>query len=214
MAVAYNDLKTDILQLLSKDSSYQGFYTDSKIEFAINDSLDYIYANMMFNGEGWQTTITTLDTVANTETVALPAGCVVVHQVWYLTGDVWTPLNYDSSVDRTQYKTDSGIPYPSTFAVEGVNLFFNPVPTNVGTDTIRLKYSSFPSLLTAGNSTDAQVTRGLRRYVAYRSASLLLTTTDQSVSPWKEYEVQWWQYLQDLLSRRVKSPQFIHSFRG
>jgi hypothetical protein len=214
MVVAYNDIKTDVLELLSKDNTYQGFYTDSKISFAINDSLDYVFANMMFNGEGWLTTTTTLNTVANTETVALPTGCVVVHQVWYKVGDTWVPLTYDTNVDKTQFTTTTQVPYPVSFSVEGVNLFFNPVPSNVGTGTIRIKYSAFPALLAANASTDAQITRGLRRFVAYRSASVCLTTTDNSQSPWKEYEIQWWQYLQDLLSKRVKSPQFIQSFRN
>lgn len=212
MAIAFNDIKTDVLQLLSKESGYQGFYNDSKIEFAINDSLDYIYAQMMFNGEGWLEQFALLNTVANTETVALPSGTVVVHQVWYKYGDTWMPLRYDTNIDRVEYEVGASVPYPATFSVVGDNLYFNPVPTNVGTGTLRIRYSTFPSLITSGQSTVAQMTRGLRRYTTYRSASVCLSTTDRVPSKWKEYEIQWWQYMQDLLSKRISTPQFIKEF--
>jgi len=214
MAVAFSTLKTNVLQLLSKENTYQGFYSDDQIKFAINDSLDYVYANMMFNGEGWINTITTLNTVANTETVALPTGTVVVHQVRYLQGDVYVPLQYDDNFDRSQFKTTTETVYPTTYRLVGDNIFFNPVPSNVGTGTVQLEYSAFPTELSdPSDAASEQITRGLQRFVTYRAASICLTTTDRANSSWKEYEVQWWQYLQEIISKRVRAPQPIKDFR-
>lgn len=214
MAVALSTLKTDVLTLLSKQSTYQGYYSDEQVELAINDSLDYVYANMMFNGEGWLVTIGKLTTVAGTETVALPTGAVVVHQVRYLVNDVYTPLVYDDSFDRAQFQTSIETVYPTTYRLVGDNLFFNPVPSAVGTDYVQIEYSAFPTeLADPSDTTSQQITRGLRRFITYRAASICRTTTDRPNSSWKEYEIQWWQYLQDLLSKRIRAPQPIKDFR-
>lgn len=214
MAVAFSTLKTDVLQLLSKDNSYQGFYSDDQIKFAVNDSLDYVYANMMFNGEGWITTIALLNTVAATEEVALPSGAVVVHQVRYKQGDVFVPLTYCDDFDKLQFTDSSNTVYPSTYRLVGDNIYFNPIPSVVGTGLVQLEYSAFPSALSDPSDTaSAQITRGLQRFVTYRAASICLTTTDRAQSPWKEYEIQWWQYLQDILSKRIRAPQAVKSFR-
>jgi hypothetical protein len=214
MAVALSTLEANVLQLLSKQNTYQGFYSDDQIKFAVNDSLDYVYANMMFNGEGWLTTIGTLDTVADTATVALPTDTVVIHQVRYLHGDVFVPLQYDDDFDRYQYSGDQETVYPTTYRLVGTDIYFNPIPSVVGTDHVQIEYSTFPVELDMdADLASAQITRGLQRFVTYRAASICLTTTDRANSPWKEYEIQWWQYLQDLLSKRIRAPQPIKDFR-
>lgn len=214
MAVALSTLKGDVLTLLSKTSGFQGFYSDEQVELAINDSLDYVYANMMFNGEGWLVTIGTLTTVAGQETVALPTGAVVVHQVRYLYEDVYKPLQYDDQFDKAQFQTSIETVYPTTYRLVGDNIFFNPVPSVVGADHVQIEYSAFPTeLVNDIDTTSQQITRGLRRFITYRAASICRTTTDRPNSSWKEYEVQWWQYLQELLSKRIRAPQPIKDFR-
>jgi len=214
MAVALSTLETNVLQLLSKENSYQGFYSDDQIKFAVNDSLDYVYANMMFNGEGWLNTIANLDSVAGSNNVALPAGAVVIHQVRYLHGNVYVPLQYDDDFDRYQYTGTENTVYPSTYRLVGDNIYFNPIPSAVGTGYVQLEYSAFPAeLADPADQTSAQITRGLQRFVTYRASSICLTTTDRAQSPWKEYEIQWWQYLQDILSKRIRAPQPVKDFR-
>lgn len=203
-----------MLQLLSKENTYQGFYGDDQIKFAINDSLDYIFANMMFNGEGWITTIGLLNSVAGTATVALPTGAVVVHQVRYLHSDVYVPLTYDDDYDNLQYTSTENTVYPTTYRLVGDNIYFNPIPSVVGTNHVQIEYSAFPAELSdPSDTTSEQITRGLQRFVTYRAASICLTTTDRANSAWKEYEIQWWQYLQDLMSKRIRAPQPIKDFR-
>lgn len=214
MAVAFSTLKADVLQLLSKENTYQGFYSDDQIKYAVNDSLDYVYAHMMFNGEGWIQTIAALNTVAATEEVALPSGCVVIHAVRYKHGDVFVPLTYDDDFDRLQYPDTVNVVYPTTYRIVANNIYLNPIPSVVGTGLLQLEYSAFPSSLSDPSDTAAaEITRGLQRFVTYRAASVCLTTTDRAQSPWKEYEVQWWAYLQEIMSKRIRAPQTIKSFR-
>ena len=46
MPVSRGDLKGKILRLLMKSSEYPGFYTDDRINDAIDETMDYIAAEM------------------------------------------------------------------------------------------------------------------------------------------------------------------------
>lgn len=215
MALSLASLKLKILNILQKETSYQGFYTDSKLDQAVNESMDYIAARAMHEmGNGWFQEIAYITTVAATSGYTLPTGTCMVREVRYLSGDLYVPIRPIEAVDESWTLTDTQVVFPWRYELIGSQIVFNPVPSIVGTNYLQLKITKFPTALVAGGDTlSAQFTNALEWYLIYRSASLLVMSVGNANPEWAQKEAEWYRVFESMITARIKKPKYIKDFR-
>jgi hypothetical protein len=207
-------MKGKVLAILNKQSGYQGVFTTEKLNDAINDCIDWVYANMLFNGQGWNKTIGYITTTPSTAAYNLPTDCAVIDVVRYLVGSTYQVLKYDDQSDDSFAGSGETTGYPTSYRLVGNQIYFNPIPTQVGTNFIQLEYSTFPAEITSDVTTfNATFTRGLENYVKWRSCSILVSQIGEPNPKWEKYENQWYGHLLELASSRVRQVRFMGSFR-
>lgn len=215
MALSLASLKLKVLNILQKETSYQGFYTDSKLDQAINESMDYIAARAMHEmGNGWFQELAYVTTVAGTSAYTLPTGTCMVREVRYLSGDVYVPLRPIEAVDEGWTANTSMVGFPSRYELIGAQIVFNPVPSIVGTNFLQLKITKFPTALVAGVDTlSTQFTNSLEWYLIYRSASLLVMSVGNANPEWAQKEAEWYRVFESMITARIKKPKYVKEFR-
>ncbi len=215
MALSLASLKTKVLNILQKETSYQGFYTDSKLEQGINESMDYIAARAMHEmGQGWFQDISYITTVADTPGYALPPGTALVREVRYLSGDIYLPLRPIEAVDEPWTSDDTQVVFPWRYELIGGQIVFNPIPSIVGTNYLQLKVTRFPTELTAGVDTlPTQCSRPLEWYLIYRTATLLCMAVGNPNPEWQQKEGEWYRVFESMITARIKKPKYVRDFR-
>jgi hypothetical protein len=204
----------EVLNILQKDPSYQGFYTSDKCKRAINESLTYVAARMMMEGEGWRQKIAFVTTTANTAAYTLPTETSIINSVRYLYNDVYVPLTYDDQSNDTQIASSSGLSTcPWRYRLVGNQLVFNPVPELVGTNYLQLEYTTYPTLLVNNSDqTPQEIDQALYYYLVYRSAGILVAQSGNAQPEWQLYEMQWFNAMEQIISKRLRVHQVIGEF--
>lgn len=206
-------MKGKILAILNKQSTYQGFFTNEKLNDAINDSMDWVYANMMFVGQGWTKEISYITTTSGVGSYAITADTVTIDVLRYLVGSTYQVIKYDDQSDDT-YTTTETTGYPTSWRLVGNSIVFNPPPTNAGTNFIQLEVSRYLADQTVdGNQLHAMLSKGLENYVKWRACSLLVSQVGKPNADWVKYENQWYGHLLELVSQRVRQVRVMGSFR-
>lgn len=207
-------IQAKILAILNKQSGYQGVFTQEKLNDAMNDAIDWVYANMMFNGQGWQKDIIYVTTTANTPSYVLNQDIVTIEAVRYKVGESYQVLKYDDQSDSNFAPSSQTTGYPSSYRILGNSILFNPIPTNVGTDFLQIEFSWFrPDLTGAGTSFNAQISKGLENYVKWRACSMLVSQIGEPDPNWRRYEDEWFSHMKQLVAQRVRQTRFMGSFR-
>ena len=209
-------MRERVLELLNKSPGYGGFHTNAKVDAAINDSLDYVASHAFEAGEGWFKEIEEIDMPATGFTANLPTGCVFVDQVRYLHNDTYIPLQYDSGDGEYNQNSDSSVTeFPGAYRLFKNTLYFNPAPTERGTDMIQIEYTKFPDELSAvSDTTNAQFDRAMLNYVKWRAASQLMTLVGRPQPDWVRYEDEWFLRVKEHLWKRVKHTTYVEYFDG
>jgi hypothetical protein len=132
MALAtYSDLQTSILSWLNRPGDSATIPTADLIELFEADASTKLRTH-------WQETSTTLTTVANTGTYALPADMLEEREISDTSNNPIRVLEYlePATLDQRFAFTETG--KPIAYTVEGTNVRFAPVPD--GVYTLRLEY--------------------------------------------------------------------------
>ena len=213
--ITRGELKTSILTILNKDSGYQGFQTDEKINSAIEDCLRYVASKMFMAGEGWFSDIETLTMPASSFTADLPAGTAIVNAVRYLINDRYVDLEYDdqSRANLVKDATEKQ-QYPYSYRIINDNkLYFNPAPSQAGADQIQIETTKYPTALASDAEViNTQFNYGLLEYIKWRSCSLLMSSTGNPNAEWLRYEGQWFDVMNSLVSKRNRKTTYIREF--
>lgn len=215
MALSLDSLKTRILNLLQKDTGYTGFYTTSKLDQAVNESMDYIAARAMHEmGEGWFQELTYVTTVAGTAAYNLPAGTALVREARYLYGDTYVPLRPWEATDEVWSGSSLQVVLPWRYELIANQIVFNPLPITVGTNYLQLKVTKFPTALATGTDTlPSSFTNALEWYLVYRAASALVMAVGNPVPEWTQKEDEWYRVMERFITARIKKPKYIKEFR-
>lgn len=213
MAYTLQNIKDRVLNLLQKETTYQGFYTDSKVFQAINDSFTYLTSLMSLQGQGWFRSVSYITTLANTASYILPANISTIKAVRYLVGTEYIPMQYDDgTVDAYTTVADAG-QYPMRYRIQNGSIVFNPAPQTVGTNFVQIETVGYPTALaTAGQEVNAQFDDASVAFVTYRSASVLASTLGEAPTAWGSYEAQWYSVVEALIGKRNGGPRFMREF--
>lgn len=214
MAFSLTDAQNEVLNILQKESSYQGFFTTDKVKRAVNESIAYVTAQMMMEGNGWRQKIAYITTTANTAAYNLPTDCSIIIAVRYLMGDVYYPLRFVSDFDEPQLSATSGLTdYVVKYRIVGNQIYFNPIPQNVGTNYLQLEYTSYPAALSSGTDEFGQeFDTALYYYVIYRSAGILVSQAGNAQPEWQLYELQWFNSMKQIITKRLRVSKVIREF--
>lgn len=209
-------IKAKVLRIINKSSSYSGFHTDDHVNDCIQDAIDHITSQSFMAGEGWFKTIGYLDTVALTATVALPTGCVVIDDVRYLVNNTYVSIPFIDGDNVPQDASGTALQqYPTSVRLVGTNLYFNPLPSEVGTSYIQIEYYGFPAeLVNDASSLSAQLDRSMERYITWRSASQLMAMAGRPNRDWERYENEWLFNVQQVLAKRTRQTMYVGNFDG
>lgn len=216
MTITRGELKGQILRVLQKDGGYQGFYTDEKLNDAIQDCIDHIAIEMFRAGDGWLTKIDFLDSQSGFPTVNLPQHMIMIQEVRYLVANRYIPLIYDDATLESQYTKDSGATqFPSRYRIVDQKIYFNPPPAEGGPNFVQVEYCTYPLSMVADSQLMPQeFHRAMFNYIKWRSASQLASSTGKGMKEWERYENEWYQNMVDMTNRRTKSPIYYREFEG
>lgn len=215
MAMTLLQIREEVLERLQKTSGYQGFYTPEKCLRMINESLTFVAAKMMRYGFGWTQKIGYVSTTAGVASYALPTECAIIKTLRYKQGDIYQPIPYDSMIRDAQDASGQSAQYPTSYRLLERNIYFNPPPSDAGTNYIQLEYLAYPAKLVADSDVlNSQFEPALEYYLIWRTCSLLTAGVGKSNPEWGFYETQWMEQMEQALSRRVDNVEFIGEFRG
>lgn len=216
MTITRGELKGQILRILQKDGGYQGFYTDEKLNDAIQDCLDHINVEMFRAGYGWSQKIKYLNSQTGFPTVDLPPYINVIQEVRYLVGNRYLPLIYDDATLAAQFQPAAGLTqFPSRYRIVDQKIYFNPAPAQGGENYVQVEYHTYSQGLVGDvQNLPAEFDRAMTNYCKWRSASLLASSVGKGYKEWKEHELEWRQNAVDIINKRTKSPMFYREFSG
>ena len=89
------ELRGKVLRYMNKTPDLPGYYSESKVNDAIQEALNYIAVEMFLAGEGWLQKYLYFDTVGGQTSVDIPGNVALIREVRYKISDVWYSLPYD-----------------------------------------------------------------------------------------------------------------------
>ncbi len=216
MTISRGEIKGKVLGLVNKVPGYQGFYSDPKMDDAIQDCLDYVASRMSFESPGWQRDLKYLDAPENMVSMEIPQDVMIIHHVRYKIATYYQPLIYNDDPRNVEWDHTSGMTqYPTTYKIVGNRLFFNPGINPGGEKMLEIECSVYePALRGDGSLIGAKFNRGLQHYLKYRVASIITSSVGKMNKEWDRYENEWFQVMLDLISKRVATSQAVLDFEG
>lgn len=209
-------IKQMVFERLNKSAATPGFYTDAKMNSAVQEAFDYISSEMQIADQGWLKHLDYWDVEANQQTIDIPPYVEYIESISYLIGTVYVPLSYDSEFGRSQWAPTSGVTQlPASYRVVSSKLYFNP-PLSVGGEKyLAVEYQSSPPIL----RNDAQqlpqdFSRALQYYIVYRTMSVLAASMKQTERPWAAEEADWREKMLSITNKRNKVSTYMKPFMG
>ncbi len=138
--------------LLNQPRAENSRYTDAELAGYANDAVQQIFLTINEVGEGQFDKTTTLNTVANVETVALPVDCFAIKVLYKLQGNTLRRLEYKQNIlnDYEQLGTNSGGTYEPYYYLRANNIVLRPIPGSSETAGLTIEYTSYPDVLVYG----------------------------------------------------------------
>jgi hypothetical protein len=209
------ELQADIYEILSKSPTAYGLLTPTKVNKAIQDSLDYIAAKMMKIGGGWLGRVSYEDITADDHYVDIPAGMAILNFVKRKNGNGdYEELAFDDGSKGTTVVSTTNSLTVGTYRFSSGRLYLNQKPATAVTDGILFDGTYYPDRLTAdGSEIDGDMNNmTFLHYAKWRSASQLFGLTSKETPPWTASEIEWKQAALEQIARRFREPTFIRNF--
>lgn len=209
------ELKGQVLRLLNKTSSFTGFYTDAKVNDAIQEAYDFVAVEMFQANEGWLTQIQYFDTAPGQVTVPIPGSISMIREVRYKHGDVWVPMVYDDGTDQASYGDlgDRSTQYPIIYRIVDNKFYFDPHLAEGGSRYLQVESTNYPAwLLNDMDQIEPQFGRACMHFMKYKVASVLAASLEKPFIPWAQQESQWFQKMLITVNKRINKPIRIREF--
>lgn len=216
MTITRADIMSEIWQRLNKLATTKGFYTESKVNSAIRECLDYISTHMFIANDGFTNKMTFLDTYSGQTLVPLAGDMAMINAVRYLVGDSYIPIMRDQDAEKPDWSSSSAaMQYPVRYRLVENGLYFNPPLGTGGEKYLQVEYSAYPKIMRNNNDTvDAQFDRSMFWFCIWRSCSVLASEIGQFQKPWAEHEHQWFSQMQQIIFKRVNQAIPIREYQG
>lgn len=216
MSFTRAELKYEIYERLNKQPDTRGFFTESKCNSAIQESIDYIAVEMMVMDNGWLKKVQYYDVTANLVTLQLPEDASMVAEVRALVGTAYIPLVYDSNWGGTEWAASSGmVMFPSRYRIVDNKIYFNP-PIGQGQDAgIQITYQTYPQVVRAdAQRLPPQFDRAMFWWLCYNSMTIMSQSMQQYSMPWQLTADKWEAKVLQIIDTRVQASMAIGNFDG
>lgn len=212
-AITLLDLKKKVLNHLQKESSYQGFFTDEKLNQAINESIDFAESIMFYEGGGWNREIIDIANSANVTNVALPDNIAVLDRILYKNSDGdYYPLVYSEAKDEGSEITNTTA-QPYRVSLMKQTLYFDPKIEAAGTNNIRIYCrTTSQNLTTDASILDPQFNKSIVNYVCFRAAGQLADVCGLGPSYFRSREDEWYGALLRIVGQKNRTVTRVREF--
>jgi len=216
MATTRLQLKTQILNLLNKTSATVGFFSDAKVNDAIQDCLDFISLEMFMGGDGFLRKIVNLTSTAGSNTVSLPSSIAIIYEVRYLQGERYIPIPYRDGLELSEpLAVDDDIGFPASYRIIDNKLYFSPTPSETGAGYVQVEHAAYPAVLSSDTSNiDSEFGRAMIQYAKWRCASILASQVGKTYKDWQKYEDEWNVKMLQNVNLRIRGPSYVQEFPG
>jgi hypothetical protein len=213
MSISYAEIKENILELVQKNPTYQGYFTDRKILNTVNEGMDYIAVEMFMTGEGWLREIRYLEWIAGSRVVPIPPDVAIINSVRWLQGDQYYPLKYDTADTTVQQKKDVGIVGdPISFRIVQNKIYLNPQPSTFGPVQLELEFSRYPTMIvSAQQNIQDDFDRIMCHWLKYYVANTLISASGKT-SPFTRNEGQFYEQMVKVITSRNRVKTVIGDF--
>ena len=211
---------SNVRNLLNQPNPANSFWTDLELVEYINEAIRIYFAQVLKNAEGQFTTVTDLDIVSGTETVALPSDFFEVKALYIQRNQGYDILNYLPNL-TSGYNTTLGngaslyCPY---YFFGGNSIVLRPTPNFSQSAILRLEYVQFPdTLVNGGDSLTTQVSpifkQLIEMYAVYKAKlkESMVSGVDLTAIP-KDNLAQMDKLFLETINKRSEYPEFIQPF--
>jgi hypothetical protein len=207
------EIKQAILRLVQKNASYQGYFTDEKIEDCINEAFDLISVDMFAAGEGWLREQRYLDWTANSRVLEIPPDVAIIHAVRWKNGNQYYPLKYDPADTTVQQAKGTGATAePLAFRIVQNKIYLNPEPSSSGTAQIELEFSRYPTRLVGEQQQImSDFDTACVHYLKYYVANTIIRPTGKE-PPFLANEQLWYAQMTKIIQLRNRTKQVVADF--
>ena len=214
MTKTYSEIKKNILLLVQKNPSYQGFFTDEKIQEAVNEAFDFAAVDMFAAGEGWLREQRYLDWAANSRVCEIPADVAIINAIRWKTGNQYSPLKYDAADTTVQQEKGTGTADPTSFRIIQNKIYLNPEPSTFGPAQIELEFSRYPQrLIGEQQKIMSDFDNSCCHWIKYYVANTLIRGAGKE-SPYMQNEAQWYAQMSKVIAMRNRTKLVVGDFGG
>lgn len=211
------ELKGKVLRLLNKTGATNGFYTDDKLNDAVQECIDFVAVEMFIADGGWQTKVGYLATQANQLSLDIPPHMAMIKELRYLVGGRYLPMAYDDGSGQGSYAPGSGMgsQWGGVYRVIDNAFYFDPPLTDAGAQQLMVEYMAYPQRLQ--DDTDfipSHFDAAMLHFIKYRAASILASSYGKVMKEWSQLETDWYQKLLFIVNRRNLQTTTIREFEG
>lgn len=153
-------LISNVRNFLNQPNQNNSIWTDLELTEYLNEAIRLYFVEVSHSNEGLFTVKSSLNIVANTETVALPADCFEIKALRKTVTNGYEILDYRNDLTES-YSTQGGtgsntyLPY---YFLRGNNIVLRPTPNFSETGGLELEYIQFPeTMVNGGDTMTAQV---------------------------------------------------------
>jgi len=210
------ELRGDILLQLHKSTKNPGYYTETKVNKAIQEAMDFVAVEMFLAGEGWQNKIHPFNVEAGATSVDLPPHISMIKDVYYRYGDEWLPLTYWDREKMGQFSADSSARQSGgcTYRVVDNALYFNPGLADGG-DVIQVEYMAYPKvMINDAEFVESHFDRGMQHFIKYKAATILASGYEKNIITWSALEEMWYEKMLAVVTKRNLQSTPIGEFEG
>lgn len=214
MTFSRGEMRGQVLRFLNKSSDFEGFYSQEKVNDAIQEALDLIAVNMFMNTEGWLTKYIWLDTEAGQVALDLPGNVALIQEVRYKIGDIYMPLFYDPQIGDASYIGSSvEQAWGGRYRLLGRQIVFDPPMAEGGSKYLQLEATYYPAILLDDSQIiDPQFDRAMLNYCKYKVCSILAGSLEKDFRAWEPEEQQWWGAMMQVINRRTLKSVALQEF--
>ncbi len=208
------ELRGKVLRYLNKTARLPGFYSEPKVNDAIQEALNYIAVEMFLAGEGWLQKYLYFNTEGGQTSVDLPGNVALVREVRYKIADVYYAMPYDDQEGGFSY-IGTGVQqaFGYKYRILGRQLVFDPPLSEGGERYLQIEADYYPTILLDDNELiDQQFDAACQEFLKYKTCSILAGSIEKEMISWTQLEGQWEAKMQAVVTRRTLASTPIREF--
>lgn len=214
------DMLQQVRRILKQPDPNNSNWSDSDLLAYLNEGVRVHFAELAAANEGHFTAKTTLDLVANQETVDLPSDFYQIRALYKATGQDNVLLTYRNNLTESYAARGEGTSelYTPSYYFRGNSIVLRPIPAFSQEDGLVLEYIQFPeTLLNGSDQLTAQISPVFRQVV--EAYAVYMAKFDESLVTGANTYALAERRLSDLLDQfrkliapRSKNPTYVQAW--